>query len=305
MSSYGLDDRLREIKELREDYPVSFPIALAILIVGIMIGLGFSIVNNFGQSLYTEAISVAFTVGILNVIDQYRTKKRQSALHNILNWNLGKNPNAPITHRIFFEMIVYEALSGRVTSYFDVSDFKGEGLKIRKAFFQHCNMRSTKWNKVDFGRSRFEWVDLGKVRFTSCLMDNTRMFSSCLDEAWFRNVSAQTSRLEIQMRHARVIRVDLRNSNLSGSSFEDSIFADVNLEGVNLSNTNLRGVYFDDEVRFNASTILPDGKPYDVSKGVDQLKRFIDPRTPDFFKVELPEFSLSHVPNFNKSEGSE
>src|SRR5690349_17899290 len=124
MSVHGFDNRLREIREIREDYPISYRISIVSFLIIVVVGLGFIGIGNFWQNLFPNLISVALTVGILDVIDQYRQKQKQSALHNILNWNYGKNPNAPITHRIFFEMIIYDALSGRVTSYFDISDFK-------------------------------------------------------------------------------------------------------------------------------------------------------------------------------------
>ena len=87
MSVHGFDNRLREIREIREDYPISYRISIVSFLIIVVVGLGFIGIGNFWQNLFPNLISVALTVGILDVIDQYRQKQKQSALHNILKNN--------------------------------------------------------------------------------------------------------------------------------------------------------------------------------------------------------------------------
>jgi uncharacterized protein YjbI with pentapeptide repeats len=304
MSIDNLDKRLHTIREINQDYHISYPIIFVTLLIIVLIGLGFLGVENFWQSLYPNLISVIITVGVLNVIERNRERKKQSDLHNILNWNYGKNPDAPITHRIFFEMIIRDALANHVTSYFDISTFKCEGFKIRKAAFQHCNMQKTQWSAVDFSCSSFGFVDLRNASFLECVLDYSKLMFSRFESVNIINTSIKESTLEIDAKKSRLVDVDLQNSNLARSSFVNSVFHEVNLKGANLKDVNLAGANFF-SCQFNGLTVLPDGHCYDIAAGVEQLERYTKISHPDFFKVETASYGLDHVPHYIQPNNEE
>lgn len=297
---YDLDQRLEEIAHIREDYPIFFSILLVAVLVGIMIGLGFNAIQGFDRDLYLEVISIVLTVGVLNVLERYRDKRRQVALHNTLNWNYGKNVGQPEPHRVFFEMIVHGALSGYKTTWFDIRGFKCKGFRIRKAWFEKCNMRDTGWEQCDFGRSQFYWVDLQRATFVNCLLRYVVLEYCKLEKVQINGASLKGAKLIINMNEGWLVDVDLANADLSESSFESVYFSDIDLRGANLDKVSLAGAQLSN-IRCDGSTRLPDGTSYNASKGMEQFKRFVDPKSEDFYKVEVAAFGLGDMPG-NKEE---
>jgi len=301
MTSYNLDKRMQEIKDIHKKYPLTYPLVIAGMIVAVMIIIGANFIENFGKSFYIDVINIILTVGILDVLTRYRERKRQIQINSIVNSNYARNANQPETHHIFFEMMVHGSLSGYITSFFDLQDIKCQTFDVSNAGFENCNLRNSSWRKIDFSCSKFDWCNLTNAQFLDSCLDRITITSSHLDSARLIYVSAQEAKLKVNMEKARLHHVNLQDADLSESSLEGSILIDVNLRGTNLYKVNLEGVHFMN-AHFNAFTKLPDGSFYNPTQDSSQLARFVNPARPDFFRVTTIPYHMSGLPGMDKPD---
>lgn len=294
MHNDNFETRLEEIRNARQEYPIFYPILLVTLLVGILIGIGFSHFPNFERDMFGEVISVIVTVGIINVIESYRRQKQQKRKHNILNRNLGQFILPPPTHKIFLEMLINNSL-GQVLRGFDIKGIKLKGFKIKHLFFDSFNMRKTEWYDGDFDGTQFYWSDLNYIKIKDCSLRKSTFFACHLEYCDINSVSMINSKISVYIEYGKLWQVDFSKANLSESTMKNTIFNWVKFDGANLKDVDFSNSRFHDS-HFDGNTILPDGSYYDISKGLEQLSRFIYPDHEDFYRVHHGIYSLRDVP---------
>lgn len=293
--------RWEEIKRIWNEFPWLWFIPGAI--VGLVVGYAWGYRNAFGlpgwfiDAFWPEALGIVFTVGVLEVIQRRREKKRQDAIHRALSWNLGKRTTPPESHHVFYEMVVRSLLSGYEMSYFNIQGFEIKKFAIKKAALTYCNLSETKWTNGNLAGTWLGIVFLQKAKFFECTMDTVVIDRCSLSDGGLYNVSMRNARVKSCLIGADLKDTDLRNSDLSGSSLRSALLMDVDLCGVNLEKVNLKSARFV-RVRCDSSTILPDGSFYDPELGDGQFDRFRNEDHSDFFPVSEVYYIFDDVPGY-------
>lgn len=295
MNPQDLDAKLDELMKGQREYPISYPLILLGILLTVLILVGFERIAHFGESVYTEAISIILTVGIIDVLNRHREKQKEDRVHRILNANNGKAFERPDGHKVFFEMMIRGLLKGHKTTHFDISGFKAIGFDMKKCNLQFFNMTNSEWNRVDFSNSRFDWVDLSEATFSNCRLDNCYM-AGRIQEVQLANVTIRETTIRANADFAKVFHCDLKDCDFSKSTLRNAYFSSANLSGVNFTSTDLTNAIFSD-CTFDSNTILPNGSRYDIKVGIEQLNEFCDTSHVKYSSKYYSGYSMLSIPH--------
>jgi uncharacterized protein YjbI with pentapeptide repeats len=298
-------NRWTEIKQLWHDERFFYRVLFGALLVLFGIWLGAHIfasdATSYGMNLYTEGMSVLFTIGVLNFLADQREEKRNkneekqrlfgelrsldnatalNAVHaldekgwlkdgtmnhvNLENANLA---NAPLDDAVLENCYLFKAnLHGAMLRYANLTD-----VYMRESDLSSAQVWSSTMNHVNLNGANLSKIELGFAWLHYVQMMNTNLF-------------------EADLRFTKLDSVRFEGADLTGSRFCQAIlsnvhFQDTDLARVDFTEASFKEVNFDN-ARWQPSSILPNGDNYDPTKGIEQLERFTDPNHPDFWEPE-------------------
>jgi len=301
MPVQNLDDRHEENMSTLHNYPIAFPIALTLIILGILIGVGISRVDGFLEGTYTEVFGIIITVGLIDILHRQRERNEGRKRQNIISSNAIKFLDSPRTHPIFFEMIVNDLLRGFKTTSSDLRDFKCKKMQITGAMFRHMNFRRTDWVNANLSDNWFRFCDLRDSKFFGCNLTGTEINTCDLSNAEFHRVILRNSKIYIIAERIRIYSSDFSDADLTGTNLSDAMLVDVDLSRANLTDVRLQGAQFAD-IRCDGNTILPNGDKYDASLGMEQFSQFINPNHEGFYAIDQWRFATNHIPSYEKND---
>ncbi|HEY95635.1 MAG TPA: pentapeptide repeat-containing protein [Dehalococcoidia bacterium] len=141
-------------------------------------------------------------------------------------------------------ILAEETIESRVFDEYDFTDCVLIGCKLEKCRFLNCKFIkcdlsnvvpiNSEFREVQFSNCKaigIDWTRAGKIKELS--------FSECLvNYSNFRLLKLpKTEIIKCEVKDVDFIETDLKDSNLSGSDFENSIFFKTDLSGVNFSHS--------------------------------------------------------------------
>lgn len=286
-SNFGLERSLNIIKSDPPAFQIS--LTLLVLIIGIFIGMNFFRPGDgFGVNIFTELLSIAVTVGIIDVINQVRDQRRRrrgrkerliqqmgSYVHNTIALNAvqeiideGWHKDGSLKSQKFMNAL----LNGAPLAGADLNNAYLFGANLSNANLVFANFHKANLQQVDLTNALLGQANLSEARLESCLLDNTNLIGADLSHTDLTTVetfnpankSLQKTKLvganlsfcdlsNLIFRNADLHGADLSNANLTNARLDRT-----DLRGCNLKHANLKGVLVTDIV-CDENTILPDG----------------------------------------------
>jgi uncharacterized protein YjbI with pentapeptide repeats len=312
--------RQKEIADIWKHNGMTYRIFGGIVLVGIGILLGASAfqseVASYITNLYTETMSIAVTVFILDLINRHRNEEnRIREIRETLSRQLGSGVNVQ-AKRATEELRFYGWLQDGILHGLDLSRANLENLNLVKAnlqqaFFDGANLQSAQLHYAQLQKAMLRRANLqdamlfeanlagadlsdahlenttatgtnfegAKLRTTN--LTNAEMSNTNLKNATLANAKMQDTKLNLaDLRGADLFAADLRNARLNGANLCGTKLKFVRLEGAQIAPSRFGLAQLD------KTTILPDGEPYQPELGLEQLERFTDPDHPDFWTLK-------------------
>lgn len=267
-----MDKRWNEIRKLHIDHATAYRIMSGFLLVGIGIWLGGEIFHNdpgYTLNIYTEVLSVSFTVFVLNFLIQMRETTRTE---NELKARLIREMKSK----------VHETAIQAVEEIYH-HNWHTTGL-LSQQDFSFANLKEALLKSANLSHSSFYTADLQMVDFSRSNLQCANMFASKLNAA-------------------HLINADCRMASFRNANLENSIVAGAKFEGANLQNANLEGVIGIHLASFNEHTILPDNTHY--LRNETDLKRFTDSSHDKFYRTpSRTEFAQDLINEINEILGT-
>lgn len=265
------NSRWDEIRKIQIESATAYRIFGGLVLVGIGVLLGshfFAGDSGYGTNLYTEFISIAATVFIIDILNSRRDeRRREQELKDRLLREV-RSPEGIIARHAFHELQERDLMYGQASV-------------LRRA-----NMRGAKPRNVDLGKANLDGANLSESdfcdsSFMEANLDNTDFFWARLTNAVFQSAS-------------------LRNANLQAANLKDACLICADLEGADLMDAKLesaqlytratfsvKGTREDGSVVFEdeGQLILPDGTK---ATPTTDISRFTDKRHPKFWRSSDP-----------------
>lgn len=285
---------------------------VVLVLIGVLIGI--VLLGNdrgYTTNLYTEGLSIAATVFILNLLARRREDARLKAQ---LIRELGSSDNG-IASRAARELEAHGWLNdGSLKKVYLANanlrrvnllrpDLEGADLtdvNCEAASVQYGTLRASSLYGSNLTHSTLMSVDLRGADLSEANLEGANLFACILEDAklGFANLSgAQLNYTNFQnanLEGAKLQGADLRQANLEGAKLVGNDYIDPNKYGnyFTLSNKTLRDFSFEElrqidelsnEAEFDENTLLPDGAFW--TPDID-MKRFTDPSHPDFWRSD-------------------
>ncbi len=283
--------RDEEIKAIRKEYPVAFPIIMALLAVIILLIAGMALYAShdawgYGINVFTSVVSTVATVLILDRLAERRAdRKAEEALKRQLvddsasvSNEIAKNGVHQLNRK---EWLVGEAglLRG--------ADLNGANLQ--GAYLVEANLRNSKLIAAKLQDANLLMVKLHDANLLGANLQNARLESASLQRANLEDAILIDANLkQANLKDAKLRKADLSEADLAFSNLENANLSNANLCGADLSDANLQGAIIVTELwgrtEFDDSTILPDSNNWSPET---DMKKFTDPSRLDFY----PSFS--------------
>lgn len=299
--------RSDELIEIWKDYRTFYQLVGGgiFVLIGILIGGAFfSGDEGYLTNLYTEFISIAVTVSIIDILNRRREMKRHmselcdrlkremssqdnttaiNAIREITahGWlHDGTLRNVNLTNANLAKAQMFQAqLNGASLAGATLVSASLEESSLRGAALISANLNEADLREADLSETVLQFANLSRANLDFAILHNAVLTGANLAEATLREAELQNANLvEARMNNVIMSRADLTSANLGAA----------NLRGVNMSQANLTNVQF--KTPFGTAaildehTILPDGSRFDPSASLAQLERFTDENHPDFWK---------------------
>lgn len=254
--------RWQEITEIWREYTIQY--RFLILVVLVIFGFwlfGSNILAltdmrlSYTTNVFTEALSIAVTVLIIEFFNRAREKRDQNELQKRLDEQ---------------ELTRLKALLGsneNVVTKIAIAELRAKGW-LRDG--------TLKW--VRLGRANLEGADLKEAQLVGAKLEYALLKGA---ELYSANL-AGTDLFGANLSEADFFETELAEADLSGANLAKADLTRANLERTNLSDSNLIGAYLleinlEEAVLFG--TILPDGTEW--TEEVD-MGRFINEEHPEY-----------------------
>lgn len=263
------NSRWDEIRKIHIESATAYRIFGGLVLVGIGVLLGahfFARDSGYGTNLYTEFISIAVTVFIIDIMNSRRDERRRE--HELTDRLLreARSPEEEVARHAYHE------LRERGLTFGD------------KSILQGVNLRGTTPGRVNLGESNLVLADF---------------YGSHLSESWFHQANLESANLaESNLDKTWFFDARLVNANLQGAFAENAYLIRANLTGANLKYANLDNVVFEAEPagleddleqaereRNFMRAILPNGEYWTPESDLGQ---FTDPEHPKFWTSKDP-----------------
>jgi uncharacterized protein YjbI with pentapeptide repeats len=266
------DFREEEIKIDRTFYQL-FGGAVLVLI-GIGIGaLLFSGDGGYTTNLYTEGISVALTIFVLNTLAERREDRRRvEELKARLVREAGSSVNA-VAVKAIEEIRAHGWLEGNngilrgsILSKANLCGANLEDANLCDVVLNDANLSASNMNYANLAGADLSNSDLSHVEAWQADMSKTDFWQANLSNADLEHVCfvmADLSKANISganLWQANLKDVRLRGANLSGVYLAEANLTGADLRQVKLKNANLHNAIFDE------TTLLPDGSNWTIEK---------------------------------------
>jgi len=244
MSAYGVDDRLNESKQsfiwFWEKTVTVISNMRLIDVVGVIIALFIGGVvifafRDFLLNLWSEAISIIFTVGVLEVLARQREQKA-------LVDQLMRQVHYPA------HSVAVNALS----ELHSMGKLEGDDGLLVKGGFSELDWHGVDLPHVNLSEAYFWKATLSNINLTDANLTQTNFQEADISEAILWRVDLSDSIL----RQAILTNTTLMNAQLWGAD----------LTGANLTEADIEGVHFSGATLTDA--ILPDGTTYEIGRNL-------------------------------------
>jgi uncharacterized protein YjbI with pentapeptide repeats len=268
----------REAAQIRQEYQWFYPILMVVIAIIIGISLGAWLfagdapilsgnILHYVSNLWTEALSIAVTVIVLDQVSQWRDKQRRN--------------------RDLRESLIHETRSiNNTVAIHAVNELRDRNWLIgEQGVLQGANLENAHLQGVDFAdtnlaKTELSYANLQSARLTFANMQEAHLYESNLYDANLGYANLQAAHLYkanlqeadligANLESANLMQADLRKADLEYASLQNAILAHVNLEDANLEkcdlegailvNANLKGADLSGTL-FSMQTALPDAE---------------------------------------------
>lgn len=255
----------QEIQNVLKEYPLTYPIAVALVLValGILIGAAlfgqggmFANDNGYGANVYTSVISTIVTVGFIDRLN--RRREQQQALKNFQNQlvlNAGSLANE-IAKDAAHQLKKRGMLKGEsgLLKGADLFEANLAGANLYKANLAGVNLGFANlegvylnWANMEWGK--FDWANLERAALSWTNLEGGNLEHANLKGAVLYEANLTASDLEgAELQEATLMKSNLQRANLYGAKLQAANLRDANLQGALLKS-----------VEFDENTRLPDG----------------------------------------------
>lgn len=309
-------DRMVDQRALWVEYADFYRIlgGLGLVALGVLLGATvFGDDPGYSTNLYTEFVSIAVTVFVLDFVSRRRDEQQRiDELKERLKRRMRSRVNSE-ARRATEELRDYGWLMDGTLcrEHFDKADLQHsdlmeanlkdcnlQGALLQEARLMYANLENARLQYAHLdGAMLFEAnlsnANLSNATLVDCSMHEANLTGANLSSASLQGIRLEGARLNraklvnVHLRDAKLEDADLSNAILFGADLMNSNLSRANLCGANLKLANLQGVrWFDAKTgiaQMDADTILPDGERYDPAQGLQQMDRFTDRSHPEFW----------------------
>lgn len=268
-------------------------------IVGVVVGgLIFSSDSGYATNLYTELLSIAATVGILDFLNEQHRQQEQAKRDQ---WQAEQQ-------RIRDQLQAVSELQRAKTkeerqAILDRMKSGGllRGASLRSLNLEEVNLANADLRKSDLERANLRGANLQSARLRGANMKHANLSEATLMTAILDGVVATGIHLE----KADLLGAELVDAMLDSAYLEEAKFGDSNLLGAELAHAKLSNTKWERIIgNTTYASILPDGTNW--TKDVD-MGRFTNPHhreTRDRINEVRLEMGLGPLYDWNQSQGS-
>lgn len=270
------NSRWDEILGIHREYPAAYPFIGGVALVGLGIWIGSLIYVNdtgYGTNLYTEFISIAVTVFIIDSLNRRRDEKRREREHKDRLLGEVCSPNNDTAIEAVHELRANGwlcgengLLKGKVLVVSELHGIVGAsiGVRLNNSILRNANLEKTKLEFAELENAELEQANLEGANLSHA-----------------------------NLKKAKLGKCNLKNVNLRGADLTSAILSRADLTGADLLDAKIWGTQFytdwghSSEKHLNLvpgkQLILPNGEP--ALEDTD-WSRFTDPEQPDFWRSD-------------------
>lgn len=287
MTKTGLDERTQEIRDIHTRYKFVYQIigGMALVLLGVLIGAElFRNDRGYGTNLYTEVLSIAVTIFILDRLAQRREEKRELQREREkveqareqekqrLIRDLGSEVNN-VARKAAEELdakgwLRDGSLQGVFLGSANLREARLWNANLQKANLIFANLREANLALANLRGANLGNANLHRVVLRSANLQGAKLWSANLKEANLQSANLHGAKFGIA--ELQKIGLDLHLENLRRANLEGADLTDANLETVDLTNAD-----------FDQHTILPNGDKWNSDT---DLRRFTDPAHLNFWR---------------------
>ncbi len=235
--------RTEEIAQIQKDYPGMYRVALSIFLIVLGIAIGPTIIgwlnrtpDGYETNIYTEILSVAGTILILNYLQERREESRRETEHKE---RLVREAGSPI-HATAINAI----RNIRERGWLGRIGFKEPVIFSDEGFTKPFNDAEALLEGVDLSNADLHDVDLSCANLTGTDLRRTNLTNTDLRHANLSFTGLSTDLSNTKLSHADLSNARMTNVNLSGNflfkvNFSRAYLADANLTGTDFFHSNL------------------------------------------------------------------
>jgi uncharacterized protein YjbI with pentapeptide repeats len=306
------DERWQEVRTLHRKHRFFYRISSGILVVAVGILLGgllFPHNDEYLLSLYTNLLSIAVTVGVLDLLAQRREEARFRAdLMSRMGSRLNHETIRAVEELRRHGWLDDGSLHGIDLYFANLQNANLSGVSLQRVILHNGNLQTALLNRADL-----RWANLSFANFTGANLTlvnaqyanlhHTQLREATLQEADLRNAGLNLANLqsaslrEANLQNAHLPEAILQGAlvwgaNLQGASLRRANLENARMAGADLRGTDLRGASLKNaelqnklfgSIKIDETTWLPDGGRW--STAVD-MRCFTDPRHPQFWQQD-------------------
>lgn len=259
---------------MRKDYPLAFPIILALLVVIVLLIGGMALYAGhdawgYGINVFTSVVSTVATVLILDRLAERRAdRKAEEALKRQL-----VDDAASTSNEIAVNAIHQMRRKGWLT---------GEDGLLKEEELSRANLDRVDLSGANLQEADLRFSRLQRANFTLLNVKGSQRFGPIMLEVHEERIA--------RLQGADLCFADLRGANLAKVNLKKAWLSYARLEGANLADANLQGANLIDAImeganitgaQFDQATRLPD---YTRWTPETDLLRFTNPDHRDFWR---------------------
>lgn len=291
-------------------------IVLGALLIGLGVWIGSLIFGGdegYATNVYTEVLSIAVTVGLLDYLNRRRDERRriedlkEQLLRDVRSQSNETAKNA--VHQLRARGWLQGEnglLKGAQMSAANLQDAFLVEVDLSSAALVMANLQRAFLNGAKLNGSYLISANLQGARLSSVDLQGANLLRAKLQGAVLSLANLQDANLNTtNIRDANLIGADLRNARLDFSNLENVNLQGAKLQGTNLQEANLQAASFR-KAQFSETTTLPDGSQW---KPETDIARFTNPRHLHFWRSKHPASpayrgAVHAAPPGDKSPGS-
>lgn len=308
----------KETARIQQEYQWLYPMIFATiaLIIGISLGAWFFTGDypiltgnllHYVSGLWTQALSIASTVVILDRVNQWRDKQHRfrNLQENLLRE--ARSLNNTVAVQAINELRNRNWLAGE-TGVLQGSNL--ERANLESVDFADTNLSEAELSYTNLQDARLTFANLNQAKLYEANLYSANLGYAELQEAHLSKANLQEADLiGANLKSANMMQVDLRKADLEYANLQNVILAHSNLEGAYLEESNLEGAILVNAYLkgadlsgtvFSTATALPDAEYSNRDNKGNMLfdkywtsetdmSRYTNPEHPDFWQPKWVE----------------